>query len=262
MKTQENRMPDNYTLAHQLAHRTIRAFKPEPLTDDTVKTLFEVARWTATSSAMQASSIINVTDPNLKAQVAQICNQPYVAHAPLLLIFIVDQYRNDAITRAVGHPVDTTGLPSRFFQAFTDACITAQNVVNAAESMGLGTCYLGSILNDIPQLVQALKLPKLTFPVVGLMVGHPDQEPGQRPRMDNSLRVFENNYTVFDDYAQAIADYDAICETYYRQRDPKFDSPTFSAQLVKRLSAGNPRRELILDFLRAQGFSLPERADD
>jgi nitroreductase len=255
-------MPDNFTLVHQLAHRTYRAFKPEPLPEATINTLFEVARWTATSSAMQASSILNITDPNLKAQIAQICNQPYVAKAPLLLIFIVDQYRNNAITKDIGHPIETAGLPSRFFQAFTDACITAQNVVNAAESMGLGTCYLGSILNDIPQLIQALKLPQLTFPVVGLMVGIPDQDPGQRPRMDKSLRIFDNTYTVFEDYAQAIADYDAICEAYYRQRDPKTETPTFSGQLVKRLSAANPRRELILDFLRAQGFSLPERADD
>lgn len=255
-------MPDNFTLNHQLAHRTIRAFKPEPLPETTVTTLFDVARWTATSSAMQAASIINVTDPSLKTQIAQICNQPYVAKAPLLLIFVVDQYRNNAIVAAAGHPIDSAGLPSRFFQAFTDACIMAQNVVNAAESMGLGTCYLGSILNDIPQLIQALKLPQLTFPVVGLMVGIPDQDPGQRPRMDAPLRIFENNYAVFDDYAQAIADYDAICERYYAQRNQKIDSPTFSGQLIKRLGAANPRRELILDFLRAQGFSLPENADD
>lgn len=255
-------MPDNFTLKHQLAHRTIRAFKPDPLSAETVATLFEVARWTATSSAMQASSVIHVTDPALKAQIAQICNQPNVAKAPLLLIFLVDQYRNNAIAQAAGHPVETAGLPSRFFQAFTDACIASQNVVNAAESMGLGTCYLGSILNDIPQLINALKLPQLTFPVVGLMVGYPDQEPGQRPRMDNALRIFENQYTVFDDYAQAMADYDAICEIYYRQRDPNIETPTFSAQIVKRLAGSNPRRELILDLLRAQGFSLPESTDD
>jgi nitroreductase len=255
-------MPDNFTLKHQLAHRSIRVFKPEPLPLETIATLLEVARWTATSSAMQASSIINVTDPALKSQIAQICNQPNVAKAPVLLIFLVDQYRNNAIATAAGHPVETAGLPSKFFQAFTDACIASQNVVNAAESLGLGTCYLGSILNDIPQLIRALHLPQLTFPVVGLMVGYPDQEPGQRPRMGNALRVFENHYSVFDDYAQTLADYDAICEVYYRQRDPHIENPTFSAQIVKRLGASNPRRELILDLLLAQGFSLPESADD
>jgi nitroreductase len=262
MNLQEIRMNTHDTLTHQLAHRTIRAFKPDPLPPETVTTLFEVARWTATSSAMQASSIINITDPGLKMQIAQICNQPNVGKAPLLLIFLVDQFRNNAIAAASGHPVETAGLPSRFFQAFTDAAIAAQNVVNAAESMGLGTCYLGSILNDIPQLITLLDLPQLTFPVVGLMVGLPDQEPGQRPRMDQALRVFENRYTVFEDYASAMADYDAICEAYYRQRDPQIDTPTFSAQIAKRLVAHHPRRELILEFLRAQGFSLPERADD
>lgn len=255
-------MPDNFTIAHQLAHRTIRIFKPDPLPQLTIDTLLEVARWTATSSAMQASSILTITDPTLKTQIAQICNQANVGKAPLLLIFIVDQYRNQALAAAEGHPVETAGLPSRFFQAFTDACIQAQNVVNAAESLGLGTCYLGSILNDIPQLIKLLKLPSLTFPVVGLMVGIPDQEPGQKPRMANSLRVFENTYSVFDDYAQSFADYDAHCDEYYRQRDPNIDASTFSAQIVKKLSMHNPRRELILDLLRSQGFSLPENADD
>ena len=255
-------MPDNFTLRHQLAHRTIRLFKAEPLAQSTIDTLLEVARWTATSSAMQASSILHIADATLKTQIAQICNQSSVASAPLLLIFIVDQYRNNALAAAEGHPVETAGLPSRFFQAFTDACIQAQNVVNAAESMGLGTCYLGSILNDVPQLIKLLKLPPLTFPVVGLMVGIPDQDPAQKPRIDNTLRVFENTYTVYEDYAQTFADYDAECDVYYRQRDPNITTSTFSAQIAKKLSAHNPRRELILDLLRAQGFSLPEDSDD
>jgi hypothetical protein len=166
------------------------------------------------------------------------------------------------LAAAAGHPTETAGLPSRFFQAFTDACIASQNVVNAAESLNLGTCYLGSILNDIPKLITLFKLPPLTFPVVGLMVGIPDQDPAQKPRMDNALRVFENTYTTFDDYAATFADYDAVCDAYYRQRDPHLDASTFSAQIAKKLSTHNPRREMILDLLRSQGFRLPESLDD
>lgn len=58
-----------------------------------------------------------------------------------------------------------------------------QNTVNATESMGLGAVILGSILNDAAQLIELLQLPKLTFPVLGLEVGYPDQEPQLKPRL-------------------------------------------------------------------------------
>lgn len=70
----------------------------------------------------------------------------------------------------------------------------AQNVVTAAESLGLGTVYLGSILNDSERICEILNLPELTFPVIGLGIGYPNQKPQLKPRMDMRLRVFENSY--------------------------------------------------------------------
>ena len=84
----------NEMIKSQLNHRTIREFKDEEIPEEILNTLIEVARRTASSTAMQASSIIRVTSKELKKEIAKICNQEYVERAPELLIFIVDQYRN------------------------------------------------------------------------------------------------------------------------------------------------------------------------
>ena len=143
----------NETIRTQLEHRTIREFKDQKIPHQIFEQLLEVARRTATSTGMQASSIIRVTNPDMKKKIAEICNQEYVARVTELLIFIVDQYRNNQIAKEKNCFVETAGDMDRFFAAFTDACIMAQNIVIAAESMGLGTVYLGSILNDSEKYV-------------------------------------------------------------------------------------------------------------
>lgn len=246
----------NGTVQKQLAHRTIREFKDQEVTQEILELLLEVARRTATSTGMQACSIIRVTDPAIRKRIAGICKQEYVARAPELLIFIVDQYRNYQIAKEKGSIEESARDMDRFFAAFTDACITAQNVVTAAESLGLGTVYFGSILNDPEKICEILKLPELTFPVVGLGIGYPDQNPQLKPRMEMRLRVFENTYAAFESYLDQIRDYDEEMRTYYDLRDPGRPMDSFSNQVVVRLRQIMPERQDILNSIRKQGFDL------
>ncbi|MFS8541393.1 MAG: nitroreductase family protein [Tissierellales bacterium] len=144
----------------------------------------------------------------------------------------------------------------QFFASFTDACITAQNVVNAAESLGLGTVYLGSILNDAEKICEILKLPELTFPVVGLGIGYPNQNPQLKPRMDMKYRVFENEYVSFDNYLDELKDYDEEMRTYYDLRMANRRVDSFTNQVVKRLKNPIPKRQEILKAIRKQGFDF------
>ncbi|HHW10930.1 MAG TPA: NADPH-dependent oxidoreductase [Firmicutes bacterium] len=251
----------NETIQKQLDHRTIREFKDQQIPEEIFRLLIEVARRTATSAGMQASSIIRVTDRDIKKQIAEICMQEYVARAPELLIFIVDQYRNRQIIREKNGPTENAGDMDRFFSAFTDACLMAQNVVVAAEALGLGTVYLGSILNDAEKICEILKLPELTFPVVGLGIGYPGQDPQLKPRMDMKLRVFENAYTIFPNYLEEIKDYDEEMRTYYDLRDANRRVDSFSDQVVTRYKMGLPKRQDILNVVRRQGFDLKVNGD-
>lgn len=128
--------------------------------------------------------------------------------------------------------------------------------MNAAESLNLGTVYLGSILNDTMRICEILRLPKLTFPVVGLGIGYPNQNPQMKPRMDMSLRMFENQYVEFENYLEVIKDYDEEMQTYYDLRDVNRRVDSFSDQIVARLSSCIPKRQEMLKAIEMQGFDL------
>lgn len=246
----------NDMIRMQLEHRTIREFNEDKITEEIIEQLTQVARRTASSNGMQSSSIIRIIDPVIKQELADICTQEYVARMPELWIFIVDQYRNGQIASEKGCYEDSINDMDRFFQGFTDACLMAQNVVNAAESMKLGTVYLGSILNNPSRTIELLNLPKRTFPVVGLGFGYPNQEPQLKPRMDMELRIFENKYKCFDSYINTIIEYDEIMQTYYDLRNANQRVDSFSNQVIEKLKNINPIRQKIFNNIVEQGFDL------
>ncbi len=246
----------NRTILKQLEHRTIREFKDEELEEEIFDQLMEVARRTASSTGMQASSIIRVTDQAVKKEIADVCNQEYVARAPELLIFIVDQRRNYQILKEKDACIDNIRTMNHFFASYTDTCLMAQNVVNAAESLDLGTVYLGSILNDSSKMCEILDLPELTFPVLGLGIGYPNQTPQLKPRMDMNLRVFENKYKTYSNFLDEIEDYDDEMTNYYDLRDANRRVDCFSDQVVTRYKSSPIKRQEMLKAIRNQGFDL------
>jgi len=238
----------------QLKHRTIREFKNQPVPEEVMEELLEVARRTATSNGMQAYSIIRITDPEQKKVIAEISTQEYVARVPELMIFVADQFRNYRIAMEKGTETDKAGDMDRFMQGVTDAAIAAQNLVNAAESLDLGALYMGSILNDAKKLCEVLKLPKFTFPVVGIGIGYPNQDPQLKPRFNNRYRVFENEYIVFDDYLKELKEYDEEMTTYYDLRNANKRVDCFSDQVVAKMMADIKRRSELGKFILDQGF--------
>lgn len=246
----------NETIHHQLAHRTIREFKQQAVDQEILQLLLQVANRTASSTCMQSYSIIHVTDPEKRQAIADVCRQKYIVRVPVLLIFLVDVYRNARIVAEQGCDLPASRDMDRFFQGFTDASLAAQNLNVAAESLGLGAFFIGSILNDTDRMIDILNLPELTFPVVGVGLGYPDQEPQQKPRLDLALKVFENEYQSLDAYLPAIADYDLAMQTYYDLRDPGRPVDTFSKQVVARLENTNINRSQMLRSVQRQGFDL------
>jgi hypothetical protein len=246
----------NLMLERQLNHRTIREFKDGRIPEELFNKLIEVARRTPTSNGMQASSIIRVTDNQKRKEIADVCKQEYVARAPELLILIADQYRNYRIADEKGGYEPSARDMDRFFQGFTDACLTAQNIVNAAEALDLGVVYLGSILNDAERIIEILELPELTMPVLGLGIGYPNQNPQLKPRMSMDLRLFENTYKKFDDYLEEIKEYDIEMQTYYDLREANKRVDSFSNQVVTKLKNLIPKRSDMLKVMKKQGFDL------
>lgn len=249
-------MIHNQTIDHLLAHRTIRAFKDQSLTREQVTTLYEAARHTSTSMFMQEFSILHLTDPQRRAAVRKIANQPYVGANGDLFIFIIDLYRNQQIRQQMGNDDGRLHTTDIFMQALEDTTLAVQNTLVAAESMGLGGVILGSIKNEPAKLVKVLDLPKMTLPLLGLQVGVPDQAPQLKPRLPLEFMTFENHYpTTFD--VTDLEGYDNQVTQYYDLRDANRRIDSFTNQINgAKLNTKKSKRDEIVKVIHEQGLAL------
>lgn len=247
----------NSTIAAQLAHRTIRAYTDEPVGEDAVATLLDVARHSATASFQQQVTVIRVLDPAVREQLHLASGQPYVGgDRGELFVFVVDLHRNAVLRERAGAPLEPLERTSLFLSGVEDAVIAAQNVVVAAESLGLGTTYLGSIIGDVRRVIRALRLPTRTYPILGLLVGHPAQDPQYKPRLPREIVVGTDSYPELDDHLDALTAYDAEVGQYYDLRDSSRRVDSFTTQIARALGAGAASRAPVLEVLHDQLLCL------
>lgn len=208
----------NPTIDLQLNHRSIRKFKNKEIPKEIIDLLIDVAQHTATSNYAQSYSIINVTNPIKKKKIAEIGRQPYIETAPCIFIMVADQRRNSKLVLSEKEDIKIFSSFEKFFLAATDAILASQNIMLAAESIGLKGVFLGSILNQIDQLVSLLDIPKLAVPVLGIALGYPDENPSLKPRLPKNLIYFENSYKESDNIIDELKKYDSIINNYYTSR--------------------------------------------
>ncbi len=255
----------NETIKTMMNHRSIREFTDEAVDQSIIDQLVQVAQHTATSMGLQSSAIVRVTDPEKKKEISLVAKQEYVGRAPELWIFIVDNYRNVNISKQKGSQPELEYGMDHFFSGFTDAALTASNVLTAVESLGLGGVFIGNVLNDPSRIIEILDLPEGTFPVLGLLFGKPNQAPELKPRMPMEFRVFENSYEKRDDYVTDLTDYDAVMHTYYDLRQANKRVDTFTDQVVTKYRNADVRRNQVLEDAENNGFQLlykPETKGD
>jgi nitroreductase len=249
--------PGDETLAVALRHRTIRAFTAEPVAEDELQRLLDAARHAPTSSFYQQTTVIRVHDPAIREIVHQASGQPYVGgDRGELLVFVVDLHRNARIRAEAGVSLEPLERAALFLQGVEDTMLAAQNLSLAAEAAGLGTVYLGSIGGDARSVIRALRLPERTLPLVGLLVGHPDQAPQAKPRLPLSVTTAVDAYPEADDYHAALRGYDAEVAQYYDLRDTSRRVDAFTSQIARKLGGGGAEQAPLLDILHEQKLAL------
>lgn len=246
--SEENFMANSLTsptLECLLSHRSIRKFKAQPLAPELIENLINVARFASSSNYLQCVSIIRVTDEMLRGQLMECCsNQEYVKSAPEFWVFCVDFNKHQQIcAEAQLDWMEVVLIGS------VDTGIMAQNVLASAESLGLGGVYIGSLRNQIERVGKLLNLPEHTFPVVGLCLGYPDQDPPLKPRLPKEMMFFENQYQSLA--PQSLADFDQQVADYYQKRSQI--EMNWSKNVAKALA--HPVRPAILPYLNQQGFA-------
>ena len=235
------------------AHRSIRKFENRPIATDLLHELIQAGQAAASSNFLQAATIIRISDPAKRASLAALANhQPYIESAAEFLVFCADM--NRAARCCDWHDASAnTGFTEQFIIATVDASLVAQNIVVAAESAGLGICYIGALRNNPAEVSSLLELPQNTYPVFGLCLGWPDQDPEVKPRLPLEIMLRENSYGGDVDF-ERLADYDDVIRAYYQTRTANQKSQSWSEQMAGMLSKES--RPHMLKFLQESGFLL------
>ena len=191
----------NETIRQLYARKSVRAFADRPIEEPVVQTILEAATMAPSAGNQQLYTILRITEPALLERLADSCDhQPFIARGKLVLVFCADCLKWYDAFASVGCAPRKPG-PGDLLLAVDDALIAAQNAVVAAEAFGIGSCYIGDIMENIEAQRDILGLPDYVFPAALLVFGYPTEQQIQRRkprRVDLRYIVQENRYRRLD----------------------------------------------------------------
>jgi nitroreductase len=189
-----------------MKRRSVRAYEERQIPEEVRAEILKATLRAPTAGNLMLYSILEITDQGMKDKLAITCDkQPFIARAPMVWIFLADYQRWEDYFAACGVEELCTRkgmrmdrpLEGDLFLACCDALIAAQNAAIAAESFGIGSCYIGDIMEQYETHKEMLNLPQYVFPICMLVFGYPTRQQMERdytPRFDEKFILFENQY--------------------------------------------------------------------
>lgn len=221
----------------------MRVFTDQPVAQAEKDAIIKAAMQAPSAGNQALYTILDITDPVLKKKLSVTCdNQPFIAKAPMVLIFLADFRRwYDAFRYSGCDP--RKPAEGDMLLAMADACIAAQNSVVAAESLGIGSCYIGDILEQYEAHRELLSLPEYVFPAVMLVYGYPTEQQKSRKKPERFAQPYivqENTYRMFSPQEH---------ESFFREQakregKPSFDYPAFMQAFCRRKYNSDFSREM------------------
>ena len=251
-------MKNNPIIEIMLNRKSIRKYKPEMPSDETIETVVRAGQQAPFAS--QLCSLLLQRGPK---------DTPF--KAPLLFIICVDSHKWELVMAERDWQMDVDDDALLLLLGMQDAALMAENMVIAAESLGMGSCFLGGMPFNSDALIEKFKLPKRVFPMVGLTMGFPAENPPPRPRYPLDFVLFENEYPDFtQDQIQAamrVMDDGYLSQDYYKSlkamiplkgdRQETYDYETYSwTEHISRKWGQQLFPSSLLDHLKHCGFDL------
>lgn len=196
----------NQAMEVLLKRKSVRAYEEREIHSEIRTEILNATLRAPTAGNLMLYSILDITDQTIKDKLAITCdNQPFIARAPMVWVFLADYQRwydyflASGVKELCAQRNLTMQKPEEgdLFLACCDALIAAQNAVIAAESFGIGSCYIGDIMEQYETHKELLCLPQYVFPICMLVFGYPTQQQkdqGYTHRFDKKFIVFENRY--------------------------------------------------------------------
>ena len=243
-------------------HASIRKYKPDPIPQEMVESIVAAGQRASTSSNLQTYSAVAVTGSEERVRLAELCGeQGFIRQAPVFIAWCADLSRLERICQMRGYQ-QVSEYVENFLIATIDVTLVMQNAALAAESLGLGMCYVGAIRNQPKAVIELLELPRLVFPLVGMTLGWPDGEHKVRPRLPTRTVLHWEKFDLADE-EDALFEYDkTMIETgSYRGRQVPVPGMEGEMQAYSWLEhsarrASRPLRTGLREVLLAQGFVL------
>lgn len=239
------------SIAPFLRHRSVRAYSARPISEELMSSIIACGQSAATSSNLQLWTVVSVQEPERRKRIAELCaDQKQVHEAAYFLAFIADHHRLREVADQVGETPD--GLPYNEFytMAVVDAALAAERMVCAAESLGIGICYIGALRNDPYAVRELLELPEGTFGVFGLCFGWPEEGSTAeiKPRLAQDVIWHRETYSS----SLNVAEYDERMGEFYRSQEMRGDV-TWSMRSGRRIGESKlTGRHVLKDFLAEQ----------
>jgi nitroreductase len=242
-----------------MSRKSIRSFTPEQPSQEVLETIVRAGQ--QAPFAYQLGSLLLSRDSQ---------NNPW--NAPLFFIICVDAHRFECIMQQRGWQMASNDL-SLLLLGIQDAALMAENMVIAAESLGLGSCFLGGVPFEAGDIIWDFNLPPRVFPLVGLGMGYPAEDPPTRPRYPLEFCLFEDQYPQFDPQtiqnAMQVMDEGYLAQDYYRKANYiiplegdreetfTFDNYSWTEHISRKLGLWQRSPKGILATFKKCGFRIP-----
>lgn len=179
---------------------SLRAFSERKIEPDVLKQILESGIHAPTGGNLQPYSIIKIEEKEQKETVAELCEgQRFIADAPVDLLFCIDLHRLERWAKLEAAPFTARHSFRHFWISFEDTIICAQNICTAADALGLGSVYVGTVLECLRELREMLHLPHGVFPVVLLCLGYPRKTSSSRRKLGVPAVVHDERYREMSD---------------------------------------------------------------
>lgn len=241
-------------LGRLLNHRSVRAYEDREIPESTIQALVAAAQSAATSSNLQLWSMVSIQDPGKREQMAMLCgDQQQIRDAAWFFAFLADHHRIRYAARLCHEEAAGLDYVEFFTMAVIDAALAAERMVCAAESLGIGICYIGGLRNDAEGVRQALELPDGVFGVFGLCLGWPKEgvRAEIKPRLRQEAVWFREKYRMEPDFQE----YDERMRGFYVSMSMKGEV-TWSMRSARRVGPNRlTGRHVLKGWLERQGFN-------
>lgn len=207
-------LPMTPVIELMLAHRSVRRFSERRMPEGLLEALIAAGQSGSTSSYMQTTSVVAVRDPERRRQLAEMAGQDFLAQTPVILCFVADLSRAERVGETIGKELFAIPMLDKFIAAANDCAIFGQNVALAAESLGLGVCYIGNLRSDPIGIATMLNLPPRAVVMFGLCIGYEDgPRTGVRPRLPQRVVLHNETYNA-DAEAELLDGYDEVVRVH------------------------------------------------